>query len=243
MSEAVDSGQGNAGAASPAPRVKVWDPVVRIGHWVIVIGVLTAYFTGDEVPMVHLWAGYIVGAALIIRVIWGFVGSRHARFSSFVTGPGAVWRYVTGLFTGEAKRTIGHNPAGAAMTLALLLALTGVTASGVALQAVEDGTGPLAGVMGAASQTQAPDPSATSIDAQPRAYDEEGEDEEYGERDENGERREGGEGAEELYETLHSIFVYLLLALAAVHVVGVLVSSVAHKENLPRAMVTGRKRP
>jgi cytochrome b len=238
MSEAVDSGEMNAGAASPAPRVKVWDPIVRIGHWVIVIGVLTAYFTGDEVPMVHLWAGYSVGAALIIRVIWGFVGSRHARFSSFVTGPGAVWRYVTGLFNGQAKRSIGHNPAGAAMTLALLLALTGVTLSGVALQAVEDGTGPLAGVMASASQTQASEPSATSIEAQPRAYGEERE-----EAEDHGELAEGGgEGAEELYETLHSVFVYLLLALAAVHVVGVLVSSFAHKENLPRAMVTGRKR-
>jgi cytochrome b len=238
MSEAVDSGQENAGIARQPRTVKVWDPIVRIGHWVIVAGVLTAYFTGDEVPIVHLWAGYIVGAALITRVVWGFVGSPHARFSSFVRGPGAVWRYVTGLFTGESKRSIGHNPAGAAMTIALLLALTGVTASGVALQAVEDGTGPLAGVMGTASQTQAPEPSATSIEAQPRAYGEEREEaEDHGELGEG-----GGEGAEELYETLHSVFVYLLLALATVHVVGVLVSSFAHKENLPRAMVTGRKR-
>lgn len=218
-----------------APKtVRVWDPIVRIGHWVIVIGVLTAYFTGDEVPTAHLWAGYIVGGAVIIRVVWGFIGSPHARFSSFVTGPGAVWSYVTGLFNGKAKRTLGHNPAGAAMTLALLLALTGVTVSGVALQAVEDGTGPLAGIMATTTPSEAA--------AQPGVSEVYGEEsEEYGERGERGEG--GGEGAEELYEGLHSFFVYLTLALAFVHVIGVVASSLVHRENLPGAMLTGRKRP
>lgn len=226
---------------------RVWDPIVRIGHWVLVIGVFAAYFTGDEVPTVHVWAGYAVAVTVVIRVLWGLVGTRHARFSSFVRGPGRVWAYVRGLATGEAKRSVGHNPAGAAMTLALLLALTGTTGTGMALLAVEEGEGPLAPFIAQAGEVAAP----------PAAYGTNGEDQEPYERGDGGDHeagaheqdeREGygdghGEGGEEeLLETLHSAFVYLTLALAALHVVGVLASSIAHGENLPKAMVTGRKR-
>mgnify|MGYP001546794097 FL=1 len=217
-----------------ARTVRVWDPIVRIGHWVLVIGVFTAYFTGDEVPTVHVWAGYAVAATVVIRVLWGLVGTRHARFSSFVTGPGRVWAYLAGLATGQAKRSVGHNPAGAAMTLALLLALTGTTGTGMALLAVEEGQGPLAPFI--AQEGEAGAPSAE--------YEAGGEYDETHEQDEREADSEGhGEGGgEEVLETLHSAFVYLTLALAALHVVGVLASSIAHGENLPKAMVTGRKR-
>jgi len=233
--------QADGSGSHELTTVKVWDPVVRIGHWVIVIGVLTAYFTGDEVPNVHIWAGYIVGITVIVRVIWGFVGTRHARFSSFVKGPGSVWRYVSGLLKGEAKRSIGHNAAGGAMTVALLIALSGVMVSGLALQAIEDGTGPLAGIM-ASSGPPVPELGEASQDHQTRAYEDyDDEHEEHDDRYEAGEA--GDEGAEELYESLHSIFVYITLALAGIHVIGVLVSSLVHRENLPASMITGRKRP
>jgi len=227
--------------------VRVWDPIVRIGHWVLVIWVFTAYFTGDEVPTVHVWAGYAVAATVVIRVLWGLFGTRHARFSSFVTGPGRVWAYIRGLATGRAKRSVGHNPAGAAMTLALLLALTGTTGTGMALLAVEEGQGPLSPFIAQEGEaaTLAPG-SRTHGDYQEAGERGEYESHESGEHEQDGREtygeghREGG--GEELLETLHSAFVYLTLALAALHVVGVLASSIAHGENLPKAMVTGRKR-
>lgn len=224
----------------PPRTVRVWDPIVRVGHWVLVIGVFTAYFTGDEVPTIHVWAGYAVAATVVIRVLWGFIGTRHARFSSFATGPARVWRYLKGLATGESERSIGHTPAGAAMTIALLLALTGTTGTGMALLAVEEGQGPLAPFITQDSG------GATSAAG---SHDD---DEEAHERGEAGDRlyregaghedAEGEAGGEDLLETLHSAFVYLTLALAGLHVLGVLASSIAHRENLPKAMVTGRKR-
>jgi cytochrome b len=233
-----DDGTGNP----QTQTVKVWDPIVRLGHWLLVIGVFTAYFTGDEVPTVHIWAGYTVGIVLIIRLIWGVIGTKHAKFASFVKGPGAVWAYVSGLLNGRAERSIGHNAAGGAMIVALLLSLTGVTVSGLALQAVENGTGPLAGVISAPAEPVTTE--ARVGDATSHAYSERDEDD-----DDQDERSEGyGEsashegGEDELYETLHSVFVYLTLALAGLHVLGVMISSLAHRENLAAAMVTGRKR-
>lgn len=239
MSETHQTGEAGQ---SQTQTVKVWDPIVRLGHWVLVIGVFTAYFTGDEIPTLHIWAGYTVGIVLIIRLIWGFIGTKHARFSSFVKGPDAVWGYVSGLLNGRGERSIGHNAAGGAMIVALLLSLTGVTVSGLALQAVENGTGPLAGVISAPAEPVTTD--TREGDANPGAYEEreDDDDDDAHERSEGyGESASHGEGEDELYETLHSVFVYLTLALAGLHVLGVLVSSLAHRENLAAAMVTGRK--
>ena len=204
------------------PKVKVWDPLVRIGHWMIVIGFFTAYLTGDELLGLHVWAGYAVAIAVVLRLLWGFVGTKHARFSNFVTGPRAVFRYLSGIRSGSAKRYLGHNPAGAAMILALLFSLTITTVSGMALLAVEDGRGPLAGII---SVQTANDQSSTSSVQLERGDD------------------ERGEGSEELLEGVHSAFTYLTLMLVALHIFGVITSSLAHKESLVTAMVTGRKRP
>ena len=69
--------------------IKVWDLFVRIGHWTIVAGFAIAYLS-EDLPSLHVWAGSIVGAAVLIRIIWGFVGPRRARFSDFVHAPAAV---------------------------------------------------------------------------------------------------------------------------------------------------------
>jgi len=165
---------------------------------------------------------------------------------SFVTGPGKVSAYIQGLATGEAKRSVGHNPAGAAMTIALLLALAGTTGTGMALLAVEEGQGPLSPfiVQEGGEAGTAPAARVARSEYREAEEDEDEEGHESSEADGEGAEREGhGEGGgEELLETLHSTFVYLTLALAAVHVLGVLASSIAHGENLPKAMVTGRKR-
>lgn len=220
--------------SSPAAarEIKVWDPVVRIGHSVIVIGVFTAYFSGDDWQGVHVWAGYAVAAAVLLRLVWGVVGTRHARFASFVRGPGAAADYLRALVSGKAERHVGHNPAGAVMILLLLASLAGTTGTGMALYAVEEGRGPLAGIIAMAPEdgTQANAPS----EALRTAY-RDNDDDEYGEHG------EGGEGGEWL-EGLHKVFVYLTLTLAGLHVTGVIASSLAHGENLVRSMVTGRKR-
>ncbi|WP_417497994.1 cytochrome b/b6 domain-containing protein [Maricaulis sp.] len=233
----------NETATDAQPReVKVWDPLVRIGHWVIVIGVLTAYFTGDEQLGLHVWAGYVVAAAVVIRILWGFVGTRYARFSSFVRGPGAAVGYVRGLADGSAKRTLGHNPAGAVMIILLLVSLAGTTGTGMALYAVEDGAGPLAGIIAQSPEEGVAAPVSPGLT---RSGDDDDDDDGPGERREHAAGGEAGDeegGAGEWLEDWHKIFVYLTLGLAALHVIGVIVSSLAHGENLVRSMVNGRKR-
>lgn len=127
-------------------EVKVWDPVVRIFHWSLVAAFFTAYFiTEDNFLWLHTWAGYLILALILVRIIWGFIGTRYARFSSFVTGPKESLRYLWEEMTGRARRYIGHNPAGAAMIVAVLIFLLLAVLSGVALYAADEGAGPLAG--------------------------------------------------------------------------------------------------
>lgn len=214
---------------NPKEAVRVWDPIVRIGHWAIVIAFFTAYLSGDEFQEIHHWAGYTVASLVIARVLWGLVGTKHARFSSFETGPRAVFRYLRGLVSGKAERHFGHNPAGAAMIIALLLSLAGTTLSGMTLLAVEEGQGPLAGIV--TTQQIGADPDQVT-----RSYSDDDEDDhEYG--------AYGDEGSGEVLETVHSAFTYLTLGLVALHILGVVASSFAHRENLVRAMFTGRKKP
>ncbi|MDF1763980.1 MAG: cytochrome b/b6 domain-containing protein [Oleibacter sp.] len=129
----------------PPKTVKVWDPLVRVFHWSLVVFFFIAYFTEDDFQTLHTWAGYTVAALVGFRVVWGLIGSRHARFSDFVRTPKNIWRYVVAIPAGKAKRYIGHNPAGGAMVIALLLSLTGNTVFGMALYGADENAGPLAG--------------------------------------------------------------------------------------------------
>ena len=124
--------------------IKVWDPIVRIGHWTLVIAFFTAYFTEDDFLTIHVWAGYIIGAVVCFRLIWGFVGGQHARFTDFVRSPVAAYKYVADLVRKQGKRYIGHNPAGGMMILFLLAFLLVTVFSGVVLYGMEESAGPLA---------------------------------------------------------------------------------------------------
>lgn len=117
-------------AAAPAPTVPVWDPFVRLFHWTVVAGCVLNLFVLEDGRSAHEIVGYVVAGLLALRVVWGFVGTRHARFSDFVPTPARLAAYVGALLRGREPRTLGHNPAGAVMMLALMALLAGVSVSG-----------------------------------------------------------------------------------------------------------------
>lgn len=119
-----------AGGAAGGGEVRVWDPLVRIFHWTVVAGCVLNLFILEDGETAHEVVGYVVAAALAVRLVWGFVGSRYARFAEFVPGPGRLARYLAALVRGREPRTLGHNPAGAVMMLALMALLAAVSVTG-----------------------------------------------------------------------------------------------------------------
>ena len=166
-------------------EVRVWDPFVRLFHWGVVAGVAVTSLSSDH-KWLHEPVGYAVLVLTVLRIVWGFVGTRHARFSDFVAGPGRVRAYLAALFSGRAERHLGHNPAGGAMVVLLLILLL------------------VAGVSGWMTETN-------------RWF------------------------GVPWVDHLHHRSAHLLILLAGFHLVGVIVSSRLHGENLVRAMLTGRK--
>lgn len=110
------------------------------------MGFTVAYLTEDDLLTVHVWAGYLVGALIVARVIWGFVGPRHARFSDFLYDPATTLRYVRDLILLRAERHIGHSPGGGAMVIILLLFLTATVVTGLVVYGGDQQAGPLAGM-------------------------------------------------------------------------------------------------
>lgn len=114
----ADAGDG----ISPA-TVRVWDPMVRIFHWSLAGLFFFAFLTGDEWRNAHETAGYIIGGLIAFRLVWGLIGTRHARFTDFVYNPATVFAYMRDSLGHRAKRYLGHNPAGGAMVIALLVSV------------------------------------------------------------------------------------------------------------------------
>jgi cytochrome b len=102
--------------------VLIWDAPVRVFHWLMVFSFAGAYLTAESERwrLVHVTLGYTMAGLLAFRIVWGLIGTRHARFASFVRGPAAVTRYLRGLVSGRPVHHAGHNPAGALAILALL---------------------------------------------------------------------------------------------------------------------------
>jgi cytochrome b len=177
----------DAASDGSPPMIKVWDPVVRIFHWSLVGLFAFSYFTGDEWKKAHILSGYAIVGLLAVRMIWGFVGPRHARFADFIYSPRTTLRFLRDSLLLRAKRYLGHNPAGGVMVVALLLAISGIATTGYMMT-----TDAYWGV--------------------------------------------------EWVEEAHGTLVNLTLALIGLHIAGVILASIEHKENLARAMITGRKR-
>lgn len=166
--------------------VKVWDPLVRIVHWSLVLGIALAWIT-HEAGAVHEWLGYAVLAVVAVRIVWGIVGTRYARFTQFVYSPAHTLEYGRQILAHREPRHIGHNPLGGWMIVALLLSIT------------------LVGISGWLYTTD---------------------------------RFWGVKWMEDLHEGSANV----MLALVAMHIGGVIFSSLRHGENLVRAMLNGRKR-
>ncbi|MFM9835148.1 MAG: cytochrome b/b6 domain-containing protein [Methylophilaceae bacterium] len=211
---------------NPESKIKVWDPIVRIGHWTLVIAFFTAYFTGEGFLTQHVWAGYIVGGVIAFRILWGFIGSKHAQFKDFIYSPSTILAYLKGLISRKPQHYIGHNPAGGIMVIVLIAALSGTIFTGLKLYAVEENKGPL-------SSAQFVAPAGTGFINEVKA-------EEEIEADESAEAK-GDKQGEDYWEGLHEFFVNFTLLLVVLHISGVIFSSYVDKENLVKAMFTGNK--
>jgi cytochrome b len=174
-----------SGEPSGERTIRVWDRFVRVFHWSTVALFASVYLSSDQ-QAIHQPLGYVLLVLVLARIVWGFIGSRHARFRDFVHRPGTIRAYLRDLRQGRARRYLGHNPAGGAMVIAILAMLVLVIFSGWLSE-----TDRFFGVP--------------------------------------------------WVDHLHHISAHLLMLMVLVHVAGVLVSSVLHRENLVRAMLTGRK--
>lgn len=108
----------------------MWDLVVRVFHWTVVAGCVLDLFVFEDGKTAHRLIGYVVASAVIVRFVWGFLGSRHARFANFVPKSTELGQYFKALLRGEEPRYIGHNPAGAVVMLTLMGLLGAVTITG-----------------------------------------------------------------------------------------------------------------
>lgn len=165
--------------------ILVWDIPTRLFHWLFALSFAVAFVTAEihGQKALHVFAGLLMFGLLAYRLVWGIVGSRYARFSSFLFSPVQAIRYLQASRNGKAGRHVGHNPLGSWAIYLLLLLGVGISVSGLAMLS-----------------------------------------------------------AGERFEEVHEALSYGALAIVVAHIAGVIVASRVHRENLPRAMVTGRKR-
>jgi cytochrome b len=117
-------------AQHPAKTLRVWDILVRLFHWSLVICFSTAWFTSSSRDDTHQWVGLVAAGLIAFRIIWGMIGKPYARFSQFVRGPRKTLAYIAAILRGREARYIGHNPAGAMMVLALLTGVASTALTG-----------------------------------------------------------------------------------------------------------------
>lgn len=119
-------------ADSITRRILVWDAPTRLFHWLLALSFIGAYLTAESEQwrLVHITLGYTMAALVGFRLVWGMVGTRYARFASFIRSPAATLRYLTSIMRGRPEHHIGHNPAGALAIIALLLMACALAGTG-----------------------------------------------------------------------------------------------------------------
>jgi cytochrome b len=167
-------------------RTLVWDLPTRVFHWMLAASFAGAYLTSesDRLRDLHMMLGYTAAGLVAFRLLWGLLGTRYARFTSFPLAPAAVGAYLKSLLALSPRHYFGHNPAGSWAVLGMLALVAATALSGWA-HAVEAGPGWM--------------------------------------------------------EDVHEGLANATLALVVVHITAVVVSSVLHRDNLPRAMLSGYK--
>jgi cytochrome b len=168
------------------PRILVWDLPVRIFHWLLAGGfaaaAMIAFLTDDDGALFpyHAIIGLVLALLVVLRIIWGFVGTKHARFGSLLFGPRAVANYVTGVISGRGERFVGHNPGAAYAILIMLGLIIGLAVTGVMLG-------------------------------------------------------RGNEGVKDI----HELIAWSMLVVVGAHLLGVVLHTVRHRENITRTMIDG----
>ena len=167
-------------------RILVWDMPTRVFHWLQALSFGAAYLTAfsERLRNYHVALGYILLGLLAFRLLWGFIGTRYARFSSFLFHPKQIFSYLRAMLKGRPAHYPGHNPAGS-LSVWLLLAL-GLFVCVTGVLALQDDAG-------------------------------------------------------DLVVDMHGTATNVMLGVIALHLIGVLTSSLLHRENLVRAMLTGYK--
>ena len=186
---------------SASAMTKVWDGFIRVFHWSLV-GTFAALYVTSHMGMenTHILLGYLLTLLIVARIVWGFIGSKYARFGNFIYHPGRALTYLKNTFKGQPEHYFGHNPAGAMMVFAVLISLLILTVSGLTLEATVEYEGPLLTFLYWMSDNSV-----------------------------------------FLWQETHHLMSNAMLALIALHLIGVVSASFQHRENLVRAMITGYK--
>ena len=114
--------------------VKVWDPFVRIFHWTTALLFLANFTVIEDDSALHNYAGYLLFALVLLRLVWGLLGTQHARFSAFWPSRSEIVAHLKGLFTGHNEPQLSHNPLGALMVYNLLATLVLISATGIMME-------------------------------------------------------------------------------------------------------------
>ena len=195
----------------------LWDPVIRITHWGIAAAILLNALATEDGSVLHVSLGWMAMALLLLRLVWGVLGPREARFSAFPPNPMAAMAHLRQLIAGRVREYPSHNPAGALMAYAFWIALSAVILSGLVL------TGGQTPMQVAADNAAVASGDWSALIAA------------------NGEESdEADKSLRHTAEEVHEVAANLLLILAALHVAGVFVEGRAMRRNLVAPMLLGR---
>lgn len=201
------------------PKTYRWDPLVKITHWGIAAVVLWNALIVGEGSAAHIYAGYVLAGLLALRLLWGVIGTRAARFSAFPPSPARALAHIRAIRAGEHEKHVSHNPLGALMAYAIWGTVSVIVASGIAM----------------AGAPPAIEPGNTAAQLM---FSEAGEHE--GAEGEENEGEDGGE-AGEIFEEVHEVAVNLLYVLILLHIGGVAFETARSGRRTVLAMLPGGK--
>lgn len=198
-------------------RGRRWDPLVKITHWGVAAVVVCNALIVGEGSIAHIYAGYTLAALLLLRLLWGVIGTRSARFTSFPPSPSRALAHLRAIREGKSEQHVSHNPLGALMAYALWANLAVIVASGIAMSGAP------------------PAIDAATTPAEIFSSEEHGED--YDDDEERGEHED--EDGEELLEEVHEAAVNLLYLLIVLHIGGVALETARSGKRTVTSMLPG----